>query len=87
MRGNICRRGQFDGALVISQAPSAMRKWGDRPFVTLRMNLNMLVQANVSSCVDKVACVRKNLPDDNNNEKGSGHDDYNDDDDDDGDGG
>ena len=53
------------------------------------MNLNILVQANVSSCVDKVTCVRKNLPDDNNNEKGSGRDDYdyNDNDDDDGDDG
>ena len=76
-------------ALVISQAPSAMRKWGDRPLVTLMMNLNMLVQAIVSSCVDKVTCVRKNRPDDINNETGSGHDeyDYNDDDDADGDDG
>ena len=43
----------------------------------------------MSSCVDKVTCVRKNLPDNINNETGSGHDehDYNDDDDDDGDDG
>ena len=47
-----------------------MRKNGERPSVTLRMNLNMLVQAKVSSWVDKVTWVRKNLPDDNVDEKG-----------------
>ena len=56
-------------AFDISQAPSAMRKNGERPSVTLRMNLNASTHASVSSCEERVACVRKNRPNENDDIK------------------